>query len=105
MKRTHPAIKTLIFGLGLVVTLTVIATLNRKDAESLPEVAQEVTVKDSFGDETKLAEIRNRETIKQQQELIVKETYLIEEKTRLQAEIAEVEKKLESIRGEKLSLQ
>lgn len=67
-------------------------------------------------DNKKLDEIRSREAIKKQQELIVMETYLNEEKERIEAEkeaaiakfdaeIAEVEKNLEGVRAEKLSFQ
>lgn len=62
----------------------------------------------------KLDEIRNRENIKRQQELIVQEIYLSEEKDRINqekeeaikmfdAQIQEKEKQLEDIRAEKIS--
>lgn len=61
-------------------------------------------------------DIRNREEIKRQQELIVLETFLNEERTRVEkekadaitkfdSEIANLETKLEEVRGEKLSFQ
>lgn len=61
-------------------------------------------------------EIRSRENIKRQQELIVKETYLSEEKARVENEkkkaiedfdsqLSNLETQLEEVRGEKLSFQ
>lgn len=60
--------------------------------------------------------IRSREEIKRQQELIVEETYLNEERARVEkakadaiakydAEIAELEAKLEAVRTERVSFQ
>ena len=63
-----------------------------------------------------LDEIRNREDIKKQQELIVQETYFVEEKAKAQADkdaaiakfdaqISSIEKQLEGVRSQKLSFQ
>lgn len=79
-----------------------------------PDVQAPVVVDENQGDTKKLNEIRNRADIKKQQELIVRETYLSEEKARVLAEKAEaiakfdaevdsIEKNLESVRAEKLS--
>jgi uncharacterized protein (UPF0333 family) len=67
-----------------------------------------------FGDNKKMDDIRNRESIKKQQELIVQEVYLLEEKDRINAEkeeaikqfdtqISKIEKSLETVRAEKVS--
>jgi len=67
-----------------------------------------------FGDNKKMDDIRNRESIKRQQELIVQEVYLLEEKDRINAEkeeaikqfdtqISKIEKSLETVRTEKVS--
>jgi hypothetical protein len=67
-------------------------------------------------DEKRLEEIRNRETVKKQQELIVQETYFLEEKARIQTEkdtaikqydsqIGIIETQLEGVRASKLSFQ
>ncbi len=64
--------------------------------------------------EKKLEEIRSRENIKRQQELIVQETFLMEEKDRIKnekdeaiksfdAQTAEVEKQLEAVRAEQIT--
>lgn len=63
-----------------------------------------------------LDEIRNRPNIRKQQELIVQETYFIEEKGKVQTEkdsaiskfdnqISVIEKQLEEVRSQKLSFQ
>ncbi len=52
----------------------------------------------------KLEEIRNREEVKRQQELIVQRTYRYEMKSRLEEEIIDNDKNIESIEGELLSL-
>jgi len=64
--------------------------------------------------EKKLEEIRSREGIKRQQELIVQETFLIEEKDRIKnekeeaikqfdAQTEDIEKQLEAVREEQIT--
>ena len=54
-------------------------------------------------------EVMNRADFKKQQELQAKEIYLLEEKKRVQAEydakLADIEKQLEEVRGQKVSFQ
>lgn len=52
-----------------------------------------------------MASIRSREDIRRQQELIVEEAYLLEERTKLQASLKEVETKLDGVRKEKVSFE
>lgn len=88
---------------GSVIGLGVIA-----DKVSKKETYVAPVVKDVYSD------IRNREDIKKQQELLVKETYQLEQKektiqakkdavTKFDAEIKAIEVELEAIRKEKLS--
>lgn len=109
------------FGIFLLVIIVVVAgiiilantsstTEYRSDTSSSSAqiVSEEVT--DPYDD------IRNREYIKRQQELIVLETFLNEERARIEqektdaitkfdSEIASLETKLEEVRGEKMSFQ
>jgi len=75
---------------------------------------QEVEIENE--EDLKKDSIRSREEIKRQQELIVQETYLNEERERIEREkaeaiaefdnqISEIELQLEAVRGEKLSFQ
>ena len=77
---------------------------------------EEVVEEISFSNTKRLEEIRKREDVRKQQDLIVKEIYLTEKKERVEKEkketiehvdlqLAEIEKKLESVRNERLSFQ
>lgn len=79
-------------------------------ASSTPSIIEKVSAYD--GREA----IRDREDVKRQQELIVEETFLAEEKEKVNAEkkeavqkyeenIQEIEAKLEAVRAEKMSFQ
>lgn len=105
------------FAIIIVVVIGIVALLNVTNtttyhADTSSSTSQIVSedVADPYDD------IRNRENIKRQQELIVLETFLNEERTRVEkekadaiakfdSEIAELETKLEGVRGEKLSFQ
>lgn len=94
---------TLILGL-LFIALSYSAIVNKTTTNDALTVDEETT---------KLNEIRDREEIKRQQELIVQEVYLSEEKDRITAEketaikeydlkIEEIEKMEENVRSELL---
>jgi hypothetical protein len=101
----------LIVGAGVIGAsqLSSTTSFESETATSTTEfVTEEVT--DPYED------IRNRAEIQRQQELIVMETYLSEERIRIEGEkeaaiadfdsqLAEVEAKLEEVRGEKVSFQ
>jgi len=93
----------LILGL-LLIALSYSAIVNKTTTNDASNVDEETT---------KLNEIRDREEIKRQQELIVQEVYLSEEKDRITAEkeatikeydlkIEEIEKMEENVRSELL---
>jgi len=93
----------LILGL-LFIALSYSAIVNKTTTNDASNVDEETT---------KLNEIRDREEIKRQQELIVQEVYLSEEKDRITAEkeaaikeydlkIEEIEKMEENVRSELL---
>jgi len=100
-----------ILVLSLVFALVIRSFRAHKDITVPTETTQKTT---TYEDNKKLDEIRNRENIKRQQELIVQEVYLSEEKDRINrekedaikqfdAQIQTVEKKLEDVRAEKVS--
>ena len=93
---------------GLVLYTSDTNVYNNEKEEAVEEI--------SFGDTKRLEEIRKREDVRKQQELIVQEIYLTEKKERVEKEkketiehvdlqLAEIEKKLESVRNERLSFQ
>ena len=101
-----------VFGVLLLVLACVLTVVGRNRASIQAQRPSPAAIQDT----KKLDEIRNRPGIKQQQELIVQETYLNEEKSRIQTEkvqatakydsqIADVEKQLEQVRSEKTSFQ
>lgn len=74
----------------------------------------EETVSEQTQQEKTFEEIRNREEVRRQRELIVEEIYLMEEREKIERklkdaieginlEIDDIESKLESVRAEKLS--
>ncbi|MCP6727374.1 MAG: hypothetical protein KJI69_05195 [Patescibacteria group bacterium] len=105
--------KSIIVIVIFVAAITFYGTvMNKTIVENNVETPEEL----SFVDNEKIKEIRNREEVRRQQELIVEEIYLTEEKENIQtekekaikrfdAQIADVEIKLETVREEKLSFQ
>jgi len=102
-------IASLFVGIILLVKFTIFRTSEEK-VNAYPLTKEAVM----SVDEKKLTEIRNRENIKRQQELIVQEVYLTEEKDRINnekeeaikqfdAEIQKIEEQLEATRKEKIS--
>lgn len=88
-----------------------ITTVNNENATSTSEVMEVINEEDLKKDS-----IREREDIRIQQELIVQETYLGEERARVEkekeeatakfdAELEDLELQLEEVRGKKLSFQ
>ena len=97
----------------LVASLFVWYLSTKTDIKVNPEDLL-ATTENIFGDNKKMDEIRNRENIKRQQELIVQEVYLNEEKDRINhekeeaikeydAQIQKVEAQLETVRKEKIT--
>lgn len=87
--------KYLIVFIVILFTAGVIYYAETRKVEVVEYQAEQV---DEFAD------IRNRADILKQQELIVKETYLVEKKAKLANQIVDIEKELELVRKEKLSL-
>lgn len=92
---------------GLVFALTQLSTdisVTNNPSNSTPPVEEEKVVDEN---EEKLEEIRSREYIQRQQELLVKETFLSEEKVRIENEkeeaISEFDAQIAALENEKAS--
>ena len=104
------------FTVAVIIVISAIAifvyvsrTGTKTTVENI-ETTEEIT----FGDNKKLEEIRSREEVQHQQELIVQKIYLIEKREQLERklkeaiegidlEISDVDKELEFLREEELS--
>jgi predicted Zn-dependent peptidase len=106
----------LLFVGGAIFAVTQVGSTefvnNNRSATTTVEVVEEVV------DEAQLKkeQIRSRDDIRRQQELLVEETYLLEEKAKTQAEmkasiasyeeaLQTMEEQLDAIRGEKIDFQ
>lgn len=107
-------ISPFVFIVIVFIASFVIWYLNQKTDVKINPESLIATTESIFGNDKKMNEIRNRENVKRQQELIVQEVYLIEEKDRINKEkeeaiktfddqITKVETQLETVRKEKIS--
>lgn len=113
MKSTNKKLKIILILVTLIIAVS-LYVYHTKTSIITDEISTTSQIVEEFGDSVKLDEIRERQNVKRQQELIVQEIYLLEEKDRIQTEkeetikkydteIQNIENKLESVRNEKLS--